>query len=414
MEISSINLSKINKAVTGVTETVRKSKLLIDDISEKIGKTNERIKTKISTSAKLFQRRQQAIRRKVREDLIEASGIGGAMRRVNKVVSTSTRGFLGRILDFVGTLLVGWAIVNLPKIVKLAENLFKRLNKFFKIITGFTDGLVDFFNKFTAELSVIASNLTQIDLQGVGDQMNNIVTRLQKAFKRMENGFIREIIGFSKMSDKDLVDYIDASISEEEREQIDKNIEEQLDPEKFEDLPENLQDAVRLLMSENEELKLDAYQIGIIESGNREKLLQLLREDANIIPVEGEDGSTTFRRREDGEGDFSLFDDLMKKEEKNTKAIEDLNKRIDELDKNVNNDDKLIDKNIKDRNIGNGEESKTLIYLKNQKKILNQERREAINKYYNEKYNGGFVPFGSSVNSNERLINDMNLQKIKE
>ena len=44
MQISSINLSKINKAVTGVTETVRKSKLLIDDISEKIGKTNERIK----------------------------------------------------------------------------------------------------------------------------------------------------------------------------------------------------------------------------------------------------------------------------------------------------------------------------------------------------------------------------------
>ena len=35
MKISSINLSKINKAVTGVTETVRKSKLLIDDISEK-------------------------------------------------------------------------------------------------------------------------------------------------------------------------------------------------------------------------------------------------------------------------------------------------------------------------------------------------------------------------------------------
>ena len=81
--------------------------------------------------------------------------------------------------------------------------------------------------------------------------------------------------------------------------------------------------------------------------------------------------------------------------------------------KKVNNDDKLIDKNIKDRNIGNGEESKTLIYLKNQKKILNQERKDAINKYYSEKFNGGFVPFGS-VNSNERLINDMNLQKIKE
>ena len=47
------------------------------------------------------------------------------------------------------------------------------------------------------------------------------------------------------------------------------------------------------------------------------------------------------------------------------------------------------------------------------KNFENQERRERINKYYSEKYNGGFVPFGS-VNSNEKLINDMSLQKIKE
>ena len=43
MKISSLNLSKVNKAVTGITETVRKSKLLIDNISERVGKTNERI-----------------------------------------------------------------------------------------------------------------------------------------------------------------------------------------------------------------------------------------------------------------------------------------------------------------------------------------------------------------------------------
>ena len=108
-----------------------------------------------------------------------------------------------------------------------------------------------------------------------------------------------------------------------------------------------------------------------------------------------------------------MFENLIKLEKENQNSLKDIEKRINELE-NKNDNDKLIDKNIKDRNIGNGEESKTLIYLKNQKKILNQERREAINKYYNEKYNGGFVPFGSSVNSNERLINDMNLQKIKE
>ena len=127
MKISSLNLTGINKAVSGITETIRDTKLVIDDISEKITKSNENIRNRISDATKLFQRRRQAVRRKQREDLIEASGIGGAIRRTNKVISSSTRGFFGRILDFVATILIGWAVVNIPKIVKLAENLFKKL-----------------------------------------------------------------------------------------------------------------------------------------------------------------------------------------------------------------------------------------------------------------------------------------------
>ena len=289
MKISAINLSNINKAVTGVTETVRKSKLLIDDISEKIGKTNERIKTKISDSAKVFQRRQQAIRRKVREDLIEASGLGGALRRTNKIISTSTRGFLGRILDFVGTILVGWAIVNIPKIVKLAENLMKRLNKFFKIITGFTNGLTEFFNKFTAELSVIASSLSQIDLKGIGDQMTNIVTRLQKAFKRMESGFIREVLGFSKMSDKDLIKNFGTDVDEVVKKEVEKNVDEQISEDIFENLPENIQEAIKLKMSLEDDLRLDEIDLETVQSGDIEEI-KLMLDDSNIIGVQNDQG----------------------------------------------------------------------------------------------------------------------------
>ena len=79
----SLNLSKINNAVGNITDTVSKSKLLIENINKKVGESNERIRTRISNSAKLFQRRQQAARRRIREDLIEASGIGGALRRAN-------------------------------------------------------------------------------------------------------------------------------------------------------------------------------------------------------------------------------------------------------------------------------------------------------------------------------------------
>ena len=394
MKISSLNLSKVNKAVTGITETVRKSKLLIDNISEKVGKTNERIKTKISDSAKLFQRRQQAVRRKVREDLIEASGIGGAMRRVNKIVSTSTRGFLGRILDFVGTILVGWAIVNIPKIIKLAENLFKRLNKFFKIITGFTDGLVEFFTKFTADLSAIGSSLTQIDFSNIGDQMTNIVTRLQKAFKRMENGFIREVLGFSKMSDEDLIKSFGQDVDEVTKEEVESNVKEQIPEDIFENLPENIQEAIKLKMSLEDDLKLDEIDLETVQSGDIEEIKKML-EESNIIGKKDETGKIKYEKRV-----------------QNNDILEDINnlfKNINEFDGTPGSretlDNSVIENNIKKRDLTKVEKNQKIIIANNNNNITNIQK----NNSKEEKINLN----SDSVNSNN-FMRDLNLQRIKE
>ena len=395
MKISAINLSNINKAVTGVTETVRKSKLLIDDISEKIGKTNERIKTKISDSAKVFQRRQQAIRRKVREDLIEASGLGGALRRTNKIISTSTRGFLGRILDFVGTILVGWAIVNIPKIVKLAENLMKRLNKFFKIITGFTNGLTEFFTKFTAELGSIFSSLSQIDLQGIGDQMTNIVTRLQKAFRRMESGFIREVLGFSKMNDKDLIKNFGTDVDEVVKKEVEKNVDEQISEDIFENLPENIQEAIKLKMSLEDDFKLDEIDLETVQSGDIEEIKKML-EESNIIGKKDETGKIQYEKRV-----------------QNNDLLEDIgnvfNKYMEgpDYDKMFNKDNKSkVENNIKDRELVSSAK-------KTQKIIISNNYRKIDTKKSEERYEPEIAFSGSMVNSNDKILNDLLLTNIR-
>ena len=398
MKISSLNLSKVNKAVTGITETVRKSKLLIDDISEKVGKTNERIKTKISDSAKLFQRRQQAVRRKVREDLIEASGIGGAMRRVNKIVSTSTRGFLGRILDYVGTILVGWAIVNIPKIIKLAENLFKRLNKFFKIITGFTDGLVEFFTKFTTELSVIGSSLTQIDFSNIGDQMTNIVTRLQKAFKRMENGFIREVLGFSKMTDEDLIKTFGEDVDQVTKEEVERNVDEQISEDIFENLPKNIQEAIKLKMSLEDDLKLDEIDLETVQSGDIEEIKKML-EESNIIGKKDETGKIKYEKRvqnndllEDANNIFKSINEAFREFDGTPGSKETLN-------------NSMIENNLKNRDLTKVEKNQKIIIANNNNNITNIQK----NNSKEEKINLN----SDSVNSNN-FMRDLNLQRIKE
>ena len=398
MKISSLNLSKVNKAVTGITETVRKSKLLIDNISEKVGKTNERIKTKISDSAKLFQRRQQAIRRKAREDLIEASGIGGAMRRVNKIVSTSTRGFLGRILDFVGTILVGWAIVNIPKIIKLAENLFKRLNKFFKIITGFTDGLVEFFTKFTADLSAIGSSLTQIDFSNIGDQMTSIVTRLQKAFKRMENGFIREVLGFSKMTDEDLIKSFGQDVDQVTKEEVERNVDEQISEDIFENLPKNIQEAIKLKMSLEDDLKLDEIDLETVQSGDIEEIKKML-EESNIIGKKDETGKIKYEKRvqnndllEDANNIFKSINEAFREFDGTPGSRETLNNSV-------------IENNIKKRDLTKVEKNQKIIIASNNNNITNIQKNNKKEEQINLN--------SDSVNSNN-FVRDLNLQRIKE
>ena len=409
MNISSLNLSKINNAVGNITNTVSKSKLLIENINKKVSESNERIRTRISNSAKLFQRRQQAVRRRIREDLIEASGIGGALRRANKIVSSSTRGFLGRILDFVGTILVGWAIVNIPKIVDGVEKLMKRLQKFFNIITGFTTKLTEIFTKFSSELSGIFSNLLQVDFSQISEKMTTIMTRLQKSFQRMENGFIREVLGFSKMNDEDLVKYFQEDIDKEIKDAVDKNVAEQVDTQSFEELSPELQNAVKLLMTKREDLKLEKYEIDLIESKNTKKLINVLKEKG-VVPIIQDDGTIEYALRENSNdmmedaanfarktflGDFMPITEEMKKD------MERIENKVDKLsDQKI---EEQVDNYVKDRNLVSEDNNKTTVYIKNRKNIQNRSSSKGEETKLNS----------SSVNSNN-FLRDLFIQKVKE
>ena len=373
MKISSLNLTGINKAVSGITETIRDTKLVIDDISEKITKSNENIRNRISDATKLFQRRRQAVRRKQREDLIEASGIGGAIRRTNKVISSSTRGFFGRILDFVATILIGWAVVNIPKIVKLAENLFKRLKKFLKVVTGFTDGLVQFYTQFTTQLSEIGSRLTSIDLEPISDQIRNIVTRLQSSFKRLETGFLREVLGLAKMKDQDLINFGFSAddIEEEDRKIIDQNIEDQNIRNEFDELPVEIQDALKLKMSIRDDKKLNEVELEVIKSKDIEEIKRILLED-NIIPIVNDLGEIEYRIREqendllkdikDGFG--NLFNMITGTNDAQAMSIEEMKMIINKMEKEKllkeeeTNKDIIIKRKTNTNNVSFGEKNR--------------------------------------------------------
>jgi len=132
----------------------------------------------------LFQKRRDAVQKREREDVIEAGKVDSlstAYRRSSKVIGGSTKGFLGRIMDFVGTLMLGWLVNNLPRIIKMAKELTERVQNLISVLTSWTDSIGNFFSGFTTELESVLSNLSGFDF-------NSDVKDLEKNTKKMENG----------------------------------------------------------------------------------------------------------------------------------------------------------------------------------------------------------------------------------
>ena len=141
-----------------------------------------------------------------KEDLIEAGGVMGAFKARARAVRTQTKGFLGRILDFLATVLIGWAVLNLPKIIKLAEGVMKRLKKFFDVVSGFVTSTVDFFTGLGVRFSEMQELVSKFDFVNVKNQIEKFMRKVQDAFTKITITTIKDIRNFLDKSDKELAD----------------------------------------------------------------------------------------------------------------------------------------------------------------------------------------------------------------
>ena len=107
-------------------------------------KANRFRRTLEKKDGEFFSRRREAVQRRQREDELEASSVGGATKRQGTVLQKSTKGFLGRVLDFVGIVIIGWALTNLPIIIKKLEGLFKLINGLVGVLKGWIDTIINF------------------------------------------------------------------------------------------------------------------------------------------------------------------------------------------------------------------------------------------------------------------------------
>ena len=205
---STINLDSINKSLSGLTESIKGAQKQSEQISENVQKRNREKREGLSMSSKLFARRRDNQRRREKEDLLEASGVMSSLRAGRRMIQRTTKGFLGRILDFLATVLIGWTIINLPKIIKLAEGVMKRLKKYFDVLNKFVSNTQLFFTDLGNKFKEVLTLLTAVNFEPFLSQVKKFMKKIQDSFTSITINTVKTVRKFLDKSDQEIANEI--------------------------------------------------------------------------------------------------------------------------------------------------------------------------------------------------------------
>ena len=183
------SLSSFGKGLRSANESSR-------GIVKTVNEGNVAKRKSIFERSKLFLKRRQAVLRREQEDLVEATKVSSFVNRSPaKKIASSTKGFLGRIMDFLGTIVVGWILLNLPKIIKGVEALIEKIQAVTKVLQEWYNKVVSWFTNFNATLTQKLQELNLISFEGdkkaIEGEVNTSNTALDNIIQDIEDGIDR-------------------------------------------------------------------------------------------------------------------------------------------------------------------------------------------------------------------------------
>ena len=187
---SSLSIKSIRNSVTNFSKGLQRSNVLASDIAKGTRQNNLFNERLISKENEFFRKRRENVRRKNREDELEASSVGGVKKREGNIITKSTKGLLGRILDFFGIILIGWFVERLPKIIKAIGNVINLIKKAVGFLTGFVDGIKNFLIEIGDGIRAALDLLPKFDYSAFKNESQETLNETENRMQRLYNEFL--------------------------------------------------------------------------------------------------------------------------------------------------------------------------------------------------------------------------------
>ena len=204
---SSLSINSIRGSVTNFSKSLRRSGVLASDIAKRTRQSNIFNQNIISKEDEYFRKRRENVRRKAREDELESSSVSGVTKKEGNIVSRSTKGFLGRILDFFGIILIGWFVNRLPEIIKAIRNVIKLIQKATGFLTGFLDGVRDFLTTMGSGIKNVIDSFPKFDFMQFKNESEKTLKETEDRAQKINEEFTFGFLDYSKQINASYADY---------------------------------------------------------------------------------------------------------------------------------------------------------------------------------------------------------------
>ena len=186
---SSISINSIRRSATQFSKSLRRTSVIASQIEKTTRQRNIFNERSISKDNEYFRKRRENIRRKQREDELESSNITGVTKKEGNIVSRSTRGFLGRILDFFGIILIGWFVTKLPDILKAIRKIIGFINKAVGFLTNFLDGVKEFLTGIGDGIKAAIDSFPKFDFLNFQKESEKTLKDTENRARKLEEEF---------------------------------------------------------------------------------------------------------------------------------------------------------------------------------------------------------------------------------
>ena len=163
---------------------LKKSKKIAGNVKKSVKKGAKISKEKFMEGVNYLKKERERRKREAEERALEQANKSKEKPSAKKSAARGG-GMLQRLISFISTILVGWIVTNLPKIIESVKGVIEKIKQIYNNITGLFGSVGEFFSGIKDSIGNVINRIKDIDFSKIGEKIKEKITGLKDAFTNL-------------------------------------------------------------------------------------------------------------------------------------------------------------------------------------------------------------------------------------